>query len=109
MAKIALADMIEELRNELQLAMEKGQGRSVRFELGEVTLEAEVAVEGAGKAGLKIVVLTGGTEFKKGTTHKVTLKLQPYDTSPGAEQKDAKTPRPKVHVTRRPAARKADG
>ncbi len=109
MAKIALADMIEELRNELQLAMEKGKGRSIRFELGEVTLEAEVAVEGAGKAGFKIVVLTAGTEFKKGTTHKITLKLQPYDSSQGGEPEEEKSPRKKVHVTRRPSSRKADG
>lgn len=109
MAKIALADMIEELRNELQVAMEKGKGRSLRFELGEITLEAEVAVEGSGKAGLKILVVTSGGEFKKGATHKITLKLQPYDTSPESQPEEPKTPRKKVQVRRRPTRRKADG
>ncbi len=79
MAKIALADMIEELRNELQLAMEKGKGRSVRFELGEVTLEAEVAVEAEGKAGFKFWVFSGvEASGSLGRTQKITLRLRPH-------------------------------
>ena len=79
MAKIALADMIEELRNELQVAMEKGKGRSVRFELGEVTLEAEVAVEGETKAELKFWVFSGvEASGSLGKTQKITLRLRPH-------------------------------
>lgn len=45
MARVALAEMIEELRTELEEAAAKGKGRDLRFELGEVTLEAQVEVE----------------------------------------------------------------
>lgn len=79
MAKIAMADMIEELRNELQIAMEKGKGRSIRFELGEVTLEAEVAVEAAGTAGFKFWVFSGVEgSGSLGKTQKITLRLRPH-------------------------------
>jgi len=57
MAKIALAEMIDELRNELQTAVAAGEGEEIRFALGEVTLEAqvEVAKEGEGKAGGQVL------------------------------------------------------
>ncbi len=78
MAKVALADMIEELRNELQIAMEKGEGRSLRFELGEITLEAEVAVEAEARAGLKFWVFSGvEAAANQGKTQKITLRLLP--------------------------------
>ncbi len=79
MAKIALADMIEELRNELQDAVERGRGRSIRFGLGEVTLEAEVAVEGEVKGSVKFWVFTGvEASGSQGRTQKITLKLLPH-------------------------------
>ncbi len=82
MAKIALADMIEELRNELQVAMEKGKGRSLRFELGEVTLEAEVAVEaeGGAKGKFQFWIFSGveaNARAGKTQTQKLVLRLQP--------------------------------
>jgi len=82
MAGIALGAMIEELRNELQEAMERGEGRSVRFGLGEVTLETEVEVtqDLEGTAGVKLWIFTGA-EAKGGLgktqTQKLTLKLAP--------------------------------
>ena len=78
MAKIALADMIEELRNELQDAVERGRERSIRFELGEVTLEAEVEVEGEVKGGVKFWVFSGvEAAGRTGRTQKISLKLLP--------------------------------
>ncbi|HEV7667949.1 MAG TPA: trypco2 family protein [Thermoanaerobaculia bacterium] len=94
MAKIALADMIEELRNELQDAVQRGRQRSVRFELGEVTLEAEVAlsVEGEGKGSVKFWVF-GGAEAKasagKTQTHKLILKLLPFEETSDTSGKPA--------------------
>jgi hypothetical protein len=45
---IELAEVIGELRRELQAAMNDGEGEQLRFELGPVELEATVAVEKAG-------------------------------------------------------------
>ena len=42
---IELAEVIGELRRELQQAMHAGEGEPLRFELGPVELEATVAVE----------------------------------------------------------------
>ncbi len=90
MADITLGSMIEELRNELQGAMEQGKGRTVRFELGEITLEAEFEVRQSveAKAGFKLLVFTSA-EAKgaagRTRTHKVTLKLTPYDSTLGED------------------------
>ncbi len=88
MSRIALADMIEELRNELQDAVERGRGRSVRFELGEVTLEAEVEVAKnvEGKAGFGFWVFTSAEAAAgagKTQTHRVILKLLPKGDNGG--------------------------
>lgn len=81
MARIALAEMIEELRNELQTAVAAGQGKDVRFALGEVTLEAqvEVAKEGKGEAGVKFWLAEIGASgtASKAVTQKIVLKLEP--------------------------------
>lgn len=82
MGKIALAEMVEELRSELQVAAEKGKGKDLRFELGEVTLEAQVEVErkAEGKAGLKFWVLTSAEAsagIAKTSTQKIVLQLRP--------------------------------
>jgi Trypsin-co-occurring domain 2 len=48
---IELAEVIAELRRELQEAMNAGEGEQLRFELGPVELEATVAVEKSGGGG----------------------------------------------------------
>ena len=87
MAKIALAEMIQELRNELQAAVKAGEGEEIRFALGEVTLEAQVEVtkEGSGKAGIKFWLAETEASGKaaKAVTQKVVLKLRPVDAEGG--------------------------
>lgn len=87
MARIALAEMVRELRKELEVAVAGSEGASIRFLLGEVTLEAqvEVATEGGGSAGLKFWVAEVGASGKASSTrvHKVTLKLEPRDREGG--------------------------
>ena len=48
---IELAEVIGELRRELQEAINAGEGEQLRFELGPVELEATVAVEKGAAAG----------------------------------------------------------
>jgi hypothetical protein len=88
MARIALAEMIEELRRELQEAVAAAEGQPIRFQLGEVTLEAQVEVsrEKGGKAGLKFWVAEVGASGKAGhlATQKIVLTLLPVAAEGGA-------------------------
>lgn len=82
MTRIALAEMVQELRSELETALESAEGQEIRFDLGEVTLEVHVEVtkEASGKAGVKFWVFTGAEAtggVAKSQGHKVVLKLQP--------------------------------
>lgn len=81
MARIAVAEMIEELRRELKTARDAGQGEEIRFELGEVTIEAQVEVkkEAEGKAGIKFWLAEAGASGKasQAVTQKLVIKLEP--------------------------------
>jgi hypothetical protein len=60
---IELAEVIGELRRELQAAINDGEGEQLRFELGPVELEATVALEKVGGGGAKVrfwVIELGG-------------------------------------------------
>jgi hypothetical protein len=78
---IELAEVIGELRRELQDVLNAGEGEQLRFELGPVELEATVAVEKSGGGGAKVrfwVIEVGGdAEVGEVTTHRVKLALQP--------------------------------
>lgn len=89
MAKIELAEMVQNLRSELEKALEVAEGQQIRFDLDEVTLEAQVQVsrEASGKAGVKFWVFsTAEAGGKVGQTqgHKVVLKLKPRTAAGGA-------------------------
>lgn len=85
MSRIALADMIEELRHELKTAIARGDGQDLRFEVGEITLEAEVEVarEAGAQGGIKfwLVELGASGSASRATTQKLTLKLRPVGAS----------------------------
>jgi hypothetical protein len=78
---IELAEVIAELRRELQTAMDAGEGQPLRFELGPVELEATVAVEkGAttgGKVRFWVIELGGEAKVGQASTQRVKLALQP--------------------------------
>jgi hypothetical protein len=84
-----LAQAIGALRRELAQAQQAGAGEDLRFRLGPVEMEflVEVTKEGSGEAGVKFwVVSVGGKgSIAKGTTHRLTLTLQPYDSVTGAD------------------------
>jgi translation elongation factor EF-1beta len=81
MARIALSEMIEELRKELQIAVKAGEGEDIRFGVGELTLEVEVEMSKAGSAsgGVKFWVAELGVEgeVSKTKTQKIVLTLKP--------------------------------
>ena len=85
MAGIPLAEAIADLREELARAIEEGEGEAIRFELGPVEMEFELAVtrEGKGSGKAKFLVFELGTEGKLGQarTHRLKLTLEPKSPS----------------------------
>jgi Trypsin-co-occurring domain 2 len=86
---IELAEVIGELRRELQQAMHAGQGEPLRFELGPVELEATVAVEkgggGGGKVRFWVIELGGDAKASQASTQRIKLALQPRLTASGGK------------------------
>jgi Trypsin-co-occurring domain 2 len=84
---IELAEVIGELRRDLQQAMQAGEGEPLRFELGPVELEATVAVEKGGGAGGKVrfwvIELGGDAKASRASTQRIKLALQPRLTASG--------------------------
>jgi hypothetical protein len=82
---LPLASVIEELRSELATAVMAGKNSDVRFVLGPIDLELEVAIshEAGGEAGLKIHVVTLGGKASRtsATTHTLRLNLTPVSES----------------------------
>jgi hypothetical protein len=78
---VGLAEVIRQIRGELEEAREDGEGRSLGFNVEKVSLEFTVQVHrsGTGRGGLRIGVVTaelGGTVDRQ-TTHRVQVELQP--------------------------------
>ena len=88
-----LADAIAAVREQLIRAQNEGADKGLRFRVGPVELEFEVAVSHTGGAHgeLKVYVLTLGAkgELTSGATHRVTVTLQPIDPTTGEDAKVA--------------------
>jgi hypothetical protein len=78
---IGLAEVIRELRRELQEAMKASEREALRFALGPVELEATVAVEKGGGAEGKVrfwvIELGGDAKASTSSTQRLKLVLQP--------------------------------
>ncbi|MBV7698253.1 trypco2 family protein [Streptomyces sp. TRM70350] len=89
---VELAEMIRELRQELNSALAGGGGGPVRFELGPVEIEATVAVGRTGGAGGKVrfwVVEAGGeAQVESSRTHRICLTLHPKLVAPDGTHHD---------------------
>lgn len=83
MDNIPLADAIDVLRQQLTSAMLAGRDSPLRFEVGRLTLELEVAVTktGEGRAGIMFWLVDFGAkaEYANAATHRVTMILNPVD------------------------------
>ncbi|NUP14838.1 MAG: hypothetical protein HOZ81_01780 [Streptomyces sp.] len=83
---IELAEMVRELRNELNAALADGSAGPVRFELGTVEIETTVMVGRRGAAGGKVrfwVVEAGGdAQAESSHTHRISLTLEPRLVTP---------------------------
>ncbi|MGP3921106.1 trypco2 family protein [Nonomuraea sp. 10N515B] len=80
---VPLADYIRALRDQLETAQQEGRARGVKFAVGAVELEFEVAVtkEVDGSGGLKLWVFELGAAGKRSgaQTQRVRMTLTPTD------------------------------
>ncbi|MEU0392067.1 trypco2 family protein [Streptomyces sp. NPDC006208] len=81
-AVAGLAEVIGQVRDELEQAQRVGAGRDLRFSVESVHLEFAVQVrkEGSGRAELRIGVLTagGGGSAARDATHTIKIELKPH-------------------------------
>jgi hypothetical protein len=78
---VGLAEVIRQVRGELEQARQDGENHQLGFTVEKVSLEFTVQVHrsGTGRGGLRIGVVTAelaGT-VDQGTTHRVQVDLQP--------------------------------
>jgi hypothetical protein len=78
---IELADVISELRAELEHAQMRAKGSALRFEMGPVELEVTVALSREGKAGGKVrfwvAEVNAEGKLSSTSTQKIKLTLNP--------------------------------
>ncbi len=90
MEKIALSDVIVNLRRELVEAQNKAAKENLKFHVDDISVELQVVAnqEVGGKAGVQFWVVSGETGGKdvSGMTQKITLKLKPVLS--GGERKE---------------------
>lgn len=85
---VELAELISELRRELQTAREAGSGEELRFELGPIELEMTVAIHkeagGGGKIRFWVVELGSDGSYGNESTQRIKLTIQPRVVEPGS-------------------------
>lgn len=91
---LELSRMIQNLRSELIKAQEEGADQPIRFDVEDVELELDIAVEEDLEGGIsaKFYVLTSHFKAKKkdAVTQKLKLKLKPVEADP--DNPDKKKP-----------------
>lgn len=84
---IELSELIEDLRRELNTAMRAAPSGGLRFALGSIDVELELAVEksGTGRGGVKFWVLDLGGEVSRGSvaTQRLKFSLWPQADAAG--------------------------
>jgi hypothetical protein len=79
---VGLAEVIEQIRAELEQARAASEGKAIGFTVDKVSVEftVEVRREGTAGGGLRIGVVTAnvGGSTDRGTTHRIQVDLQPH-------------------------------
>ena len=83
MGLIRLSDAIENLREELKLAQEKGKNQDLQFNINSIEIELEVVAEteidASGKINWWILGGGVGAKAKDASKHNLKLSLQAVD------------------------------
>jgi hypothetical protein len=86
---IELADVIRQLREELDAARASGSDSELQFELGPIDLEVTVGLEKEGGGGAKVrfwvIELGGDAKVAGSSTQRIKLTLNPSLRTPGTE------------------------
>ena len=81
MKKIELADVIRDLRSELDRAIDGARGQRLQFDLGPIELEVSVSLEQTDdvRAGIKFWVVDAGAGLtdRSAATQRLKLTLNP--------------------------------
>ena len=89
---IEVAELIGQLRTELNTATETGKTEDLRFDLGPIELELTVAVGKEAKPGAKVrfwvVELGADAKLSATNTQKIKLTLQPRRASQPGRKPD---------------------
>ena len=85
---VELAELIQQLRSELDRAMREGREEAVKFECGPVELELTVAVEKAAGTGAKVRfwVVDADASAKLGSTRTQRISMTLTPRGAGAPQ-----------------------
>ena len=85
--EIPLAETLQTLRRELQLAQSQSEGEGILFEMDKIELELKVVIsrKTKGQGGIEFYVVKAGGEIEKSgeTTHTVKLTLTAIDNRSG--------------------------
>ncbi len=86
---VGLAEAVEQVRSELEVAINRGAASSVAFEAGPVEMEFDVAfsASGGGDAALRVWVVnvTARGDVNRTTTNRLKITLQPVDRKTGTK------------------------
>ncbi|WP_329119780.1 trypco2 family protein [Streptomyces sp. NBC_01465] len=92
---IELSKVIQDLREEISLAVSAGAGEAIQFELGTIVLETHVEmkvdVEAKGKVRFWVVDASVSAGASRTSLHKVTIPLTPTMVNP-ADPTGARVP-----------------
>ncbi len=96
---IELADVVSDLRTELERARYAGTGEELQFELGPIELEVSVGLtkEGSGGAKVRFWVAEMGADIKAASTSTQRIKLTLHPTL-AAKQADSSNVSGSVYI-----------
>lgn len=83
--RIALAELIGELRKELIKAQRQGGGEDIRFLVEEVEVEVASSRKASGEAGVDFWVVKSKIEGEKASESTQTLRLKLKPRGPGGK------------------------
>lgn len=85
-----LGETVSAIREQLQQAMDEGDGKALKFRAGPVELEFSIEVRKEGEAKARIMVLPWSAEARAAAganaVHRLKLTLQPIDGAGGDAQ-----------------------
>lgn len=77
---ITLSKALEDLRCELAKAQQEGDGKDIKFEIQEVSLDLQIVasgeISGEANAGWGILSAKAGAKASEAATHRLNLKLK---------------------------------